>query len=103
MASPDELWDASWQPSAKGTFPEFKVTTKKVSGIQSSQPQGKATRAIFVYRRYICRYIYVVFFLKFQRNYIVLLERAGTLHLLGSLKKGSVRLCPEQSILVIIT
>ena len=41
VASPNELWEASWQPLPYGSFPEFNVSAKKVEGIEPSQPQGK--------------------------------------------------------------
>ena len=39
IQAPVELWESSWQPSM--CYKEFKVSARKVAGIQPSQPQGK--------------------------------------------------------------
>ncbi len=40
IQSPNELWEATWQPLPNSYLKEFKVSTKKVIGIKSSLPQG---------------------------------------------------------------
>ncbi|XP_046444470.1 eukaryotic translation initiation factor 2A-like isoform X2 [Daphnia pulex] len=39
IQSPNELWEATWQPMPDGYLKDFKVSTKKVAGIKPSQPQ----------------------------------------------------------------
>nr|CAH0104423.1 unnamed protein product [Daphnia galeata] len=39
IQSPNELWEATWQPLPNSYLKEFKVSTKKVIGIKSSLPQ----------------------------------------------------------------
>jgi hypothetical protein len=43
IQSPNELWEATWQPMPDGYLKDFKVSTKKVAGIKPSQPQGTNT------------------------------------------------------------